>query len=98
MMINTALPNHTSYQKFEKFENPRWLKIEKSRYLYNRLADFYEISHADGLQRLIKIQMFNNLRWRMVAILKKDYTQYLHNRLIDFDKIWYGDAYSPSQP
>jgi len=36
--------------KISKFQNPRWrtaaiLKIEKSRYLRNRLADFDEILH-----------------------------------------------------
>jgi len=40
------------HQKFLKFENPRWrtefiLKIEKLRYLQNRLADYDEILHYD---------------------------------------------------
>jgi len=39
-------PNMTGDQMFKKFENPRWqmaaiLKIEKSRYLQNRLANFH---------------------------------------------------------
>ena len=89
--------------KLRIFENPRWQtaaisKIEKLRYLSNRLTDFYEIWHADAYwppapDRPLKFRIFENLRWRTTAILEIKKSRYFSNRLTNFNEIWHAGAY-----
>jgi len=62
MVIHTDPPDSTGYQKFEIFENPTAaiLKLKKSRYLHNRLANVDEILHGDACLPSGPYRLFHN--------------------------------------
>jgi len=75
--------------KIKKNENPRWqtvaiLKIEKSRYLRNRLADFDKILHDDT--QLTSCSKYQFIKPKMAdgRHYKKREMRYLCSRLTDF--------------
>ena len=83
-------------------ESRHLAKLNNGQYLRNGLTDGHEIwqSAADWpseLYQQLKLQTFENSRWRMAALFKIERQPCLANGLSSRREIWHGDKCWPSE-